>query len=760
MKFAIIVPTYYKDTKTPKLLARTIRTVFEQTHKDFKLFIIGDRYDKPEEINEIIKDYPQEKIYFENLKYAKERDVYFPNNLKALWCSGGVNAANFGIIKALGDGFSYMSTLNHDDYWDKEYLKSVNEVIEKTKAVFVFSKSTYFQETLPRIETKEDYIELLPQPEGMCISSCCFNFRVLSHRFRDMFESKHILQPSDSDLLKRCSEFIQKNGFRSIFVNKLLCYHEQESYSLATIEKKEEVKTPEIVEEVIEVVKEEKIPEVKLLPKREKITVISEWYNEETIAPYFCNHYKYVDEIHILLERNTRDKTREILAKYPNVVIEEIHCVEGLNDQAKVNDINKAILQVTDGWGIIVDPDEFIYPDNFEDPQEFFKRQKEDLIYSYCWDIYRHKDDIDLDPEIPPIGQRLHGDPNINEWRRKPSVFRAGCGLQLQPGNHLVQKPITRSKDIFRGVHWNLADPIFFARKISQRDRMSAFNKKKGYGVQNYKISLDSLKNMCREHSQDPILPIYPRKIVGNPLVSILIPVAKPLALIEDCLETLFTHTTYRNFEVIIVDNSLEVNNSLDLKVEELKTRYANRILVSKSLENLFHVRSIAQGLLYSRGSFILLFNDDVKIPPEGANFLDRLLDIFNENPSCGIASLSLLYDDGTYYYEGTWDYGGGNIGHLGGHGRFISKSPLEIPWSNGACFLTRREYFNCVAWGVGSNSHYGEDREWSIKVREHLGVKNVVCRDAWIYHFNFRALNPKRQKIVLERIGKNLASK
>ena len=56
-----------------------------------------------------------------------------------------------------------------------------------------------------------------------------------------------------------------------------------------------------------------------------KIVLITMWYNEEFLAPFFLNHYKWVDKIHILLDADTDDNTEAIATGYSNVLIEHFN---------------------------------------------------------------------------------------------------------------------------------------------------------------------------------------------------------------------------------------------------------------------------------------------------------------------------------------------------------------------------------------------------------------------------------------------------
>ena len=53
-----------------------------------------------------------------------------------------------------------------------------------------------------------------------------------------------------------------------------------------------------------------------------RIELITMWYNEEFLAPFFLNHYSWVDKIHIILTPVPTDRTEAIAKRYPNVEIE------------------------------------------------------------------------------------------------------------------------------------------------------------------------------------------------------------------------------------------------------------------------------------------------------------------------------------------------------------------------------------------------------------------------------------------------------
>lgn len=218
MKFAVITSTYKrKDGKAPFLIKRWIETVRAQTHKDYKMYIIGDKYENFEEIEALLTP----DIYFENLtKHTPERERL---KGKSLWCCAGWFASNYGIIKAMADGFDYIIYLDHDEWWSEDHLKLLNEQVP---FAFACTKATHISGILPRIDKVEPVIDFLPLPRGIIGASVCRNMRELP-----LFSRPTEDMPSDAEFWGRLRLYIEENGLRSILINKHTCFRDSQQYS-------------------------------------------------------------------------------------------------------------------------------------------------------------------------------------------------------------------------------------------------------------------------------------------------------------------------------------------------------------------------------------------------------------------------------------------------------------------------------------------------------------------------------------------------
>lgn len=231
ISFAIVIATYKrKDGKTPFYLHRALESISKQSHQNYKVFLIGDNYETPSEVESILELFSNKNIEFENLDYAKEREKYSGMNL---WLCGGVNAINYAINKALSQGFEYICHLDHDDWWYYHHLENINKCVLETNSDWICTKSTYRHPNmvLPNIELNDEYIQFYPKLATLIHSSVCMNFKKIPLLYRNVFEETGINgMPSDGDLWERTRKYIIENNLKSTLINKVTCRHDEEGY--------------------------------------------------------------------------------------------------------------------------------------------------------------------------------------------------------------------------------------------------------------------------------------------------------------------------------------------------------------------------------------------------------------------------------------------------------------------------------------------------------------------------------------------------
>jgi hypothetical protein len=242
------------------------------------------------------------------------------------------------------------------------------------------------------------------------------------------------------------------------------------------------------------------------------------WYNEEDFAPYFFEHYKgIVDKFYIILDADTNDTTLKIIEKYSKILpkgsieYEIFTFPDMMDDDLKVQKLNSATNHIDTDWIIVVDGDEFVFPEIIDAVYNTDKN----MIYVNYFQVYRNEKETDLNIDIKPIHtQRRCGPKNIlingNSTvvlYRKPSVFKSNLNIQLTPGNHsyLPNNNIRIHDKIVNGSHWMMADEeIAVKRRVyGRKNRQSKNNYDKGYTVQHWEITEEQIRKECQEHLKD-----------------------------------------------------------------------------------------------------------------------------------------------------------------------------------------------------------------------------------------------------------------
>jgi glycosyltransferase involved in cell wall biosynthesis len=229
MKIGIVIPTYKKrNGETPFLLSRALFSIKNQTYDNYKVFLIGDRYDDNFEFMQLANLIEEKKIYAENLLVAAEREKYEIGS-EQLWSAGGVNATNYGINKSLENGINYICHLDHDDYWENNHLEVINKLLEHTNTSFVYTCANYTNtQLIPNVHTDGGVENSIPVPANLVHSTTCVDYTSIPLRYRDVFAETGTSYPADADMWQRIGNYINQNRLNSFLIKQLTCHHPTE----------------------------------------------------------------------------------------------------------------------------------------------------------------------------------------------------------------------------------------------------------------------------------------------------------------------------------------------------------------------------------------------------------------------------------------------------------------------------------------------------------------------------------------------------
>jgi len=217
MKLAILTPTYRKlDNSTFDHLKNTLESVRKQTFQDYKLFLIGDDYTDNTELMNLSSIIEKDKIYVENLSRAIERVKYSGIEL---WRTGGINASNIGIERAIEHGFNYICHLDHDDIYLEKHLELISDCIEETGVNFITTKCSSYPDVIP----ENYYTKYRPVANHLFKVSTCVNYRYFNMRFRNLLEETGKGYAADADLWNRIKVYLENSNEFGIFINEITC---------------------------------------------------------------------------------------------------------------------------------------------------------------------------------------------------------------------------------------------------------------------------------------------------------------------------------------------------------------------------------------------------------------------------------------------------------------------------------------------------------------------------------------------------------
>lgn len=223
-------------------------------------------------------------------------------------------------------------------------------------------------------------------------------------------------------------------------------------------------------------------------------------------------------------------------------------------------------------------------------------------------------------------------------------------------------------------------------------------------------------------------------QVIGEPLVSIIIPSMDSPDILKQCIDSIYEYTTYKNFEIIVVDNgSNEINR---VRIALYLEKKCGVYIYERDAFNFSRMCNI--GAQHAKGEYLLFLNDDIEVfQPE---WLEKML---------GHAQLSYTGAVGTklFYPETTIMQHAGvcnsNVGP--GHNFYrcddavgcyfgLNRVDYNCAAVTGACLLVATKKF----WEV-----QGFDESFAVSYNDvslcfalgEAGYYNVVRNDVVLYH-------------------------
>lgn len=225
------------------------------------------------------------------------------------------------------------------------------------------------------------------------------------------------------------------------------------------------------------------------------------------------------------------------------------------------------------------------------------------------------------------------------------------------------------------------------------------------------------------------------RDIKGEPLVSIIIPTKDKIDLLMTCINSIRSKTTYKNYEIIVVDNNSEQQETFDYY-----RKMSGRIRVLKYNKPFNYSAINNYAVTKSKGEYLLFLNNDTEVVE--SNWIESMLEHAQRN-EVGAVGAKLLFPNNTVQHAGVILGVGGVANHACLHlskdadGYFgMLHDTRNVSAVTGACLMMRREVFDKIGGFNEKNLPVGfNDVDLCLNVRD-KGYLCIWTPYAVLYHY------------------------
>lgn len=224
-----------------------------------------------------------------------------------------------------------------------------------------------------------------------------------------------------------------------------------------------------------------------------------------------------------------------------------------------------------------------------------------------------------------------------------------------------------------------------------------------------------------------------------SPLVSVIIPSKDHIEELDACIRSIIEKSTYRDFEIIVVENNSEDEETFAYYERIQKEHPPVRVIRWDGGFNYSAI--INHGVSNAKGSRLLLLNNDTEVI--SADFMSEMLG-YLERSEVGVVGAKLYFRDGLVQHAGIEVGPFDTIVHVnqdftrereGYGGRAVR--PGNFSAVTGACQMVRRDVFDQIggydeAFAVGFN-----DADFCMRAYR-AGYLTVFSPYAELYHYEF----------------------
>lgn len=409
--------------------------------------------------------------------------------------------------------------------------------------------------------------------------------------------------------------------------------------------------------------------------------------------------------------------------------LEEDKRIKVIYNDEKLNisdNTNKALTSVEGEYVVFMDHDDVLAPNALYECYKMIKAQK-------CVDIlYSDEDKISMDGTCY-FSPHFKPDFSIDLLRSmnyfchlvvvKSCLIKKIGGLRKEYDGaqdyDFVLRVVEKTKNIYHIpkvlYHWR-----------AHKKSMAGNTDSKDYAIKAGKRALEAhyerlgIQAIVKE-SEIPGIYHTEYYINGTPKVSIIIPNKDNIDMLEKCLDSIAKKTTYCNYEILVVENNSESDETFEY-YQKLEKRYEKaKVLYYEGGFNFSRINNYASS--YANGEFYLFLNNDVEVISE--NWLQELL-AYGTRSDTGVVGAKL------YYLNDNIQHAGVIIGYRNAAAHaFINNYKTDVGYFGrsicaqnysavtAACMLVKKDVFKKVGGFDEELAVAYNDVDLCLKVRE-----------------------------------------
>ncbi len=223
-----------------------------------------------------------------------------------------------------------------------------------------------------------------------------------------------------------------------------------------------------------------------------------------------------------------------------------------------------------------------------------------------------------------------------------------------------------------------------------------------------------------------------------NAKVSIIIPSRNKADLLKKCLRSIEKKSTWKNYEVIVIDNNSDEKDFFAL-IKHYSRQNTMSFKCVQDKEPFNFSRLINLGRKNATGDYLILLNNDTEIITD--DWMETMME-HAQRKEVGAVGAKLLYDNDTVQHAGVIIGLGGAAGHVlvgeyrEGPGYFNYVNMLNTYSAvTAACFMVRTELYDKVGgFDEGFGTEYN-DVDFCLKLVE-AGHHNLYVPHCELYHY------------------------